>query len=117
MLCAMGRTRASWESDKGLASLPDGVKLALRLPFRVMGLEGPLHATLRVLREQGWLRSYRERRPVTQGGEPIPWYTYSAIDFLAERLPPDATVFEFGAGHSTLWYARRVARVVSVDPS
>ena len=70
-----------------------------------------------MLREEGWLRSNRERRPVTRAGEPLPWYTYAAILFLAERLPPDATVFEFGAGNSTLWYAQRCARVLSVDPN
>lgn len=87
------------------------------MPFRAAGLEGGVHASLRVLREEGWLRSYREGRPVTRSGEPLPWYTYSAIEFLEERLPRDATVFESGAGNSTLWYAQRCARVVSVDPN
>lgn len=50
-------------------------------------------------------------------GAPIPWYTYGAIEFLAERLPADATVFEFGAGYSTLWYASRTDKVVAVDPN
>ena len=87
------------------------------MPARVLGLEGPLHASLRVLREEGWLRSYREGRPVTRSGEPLPWFTYSAIEFLEERLPRDASVFEFGAGSSTLWFAKRCARVLSVDPN
>lgn len=100
-----------------VAFLPPRLKLALRLPFRVLGLEGAIHANLRVLRDVGWLRSYREHRPVTRSGEPLPWYTYSAIEFLNDRLPPDAVVFEYGAGYSTLWYARRVARVVAVDPN
>lgn len=100
-----------------VVSLPRKLKLGLRLPFRALRLEGPIHANLRVLRDVGWLRSYREQRPVTRNGEPLPWYTYSAIEFLGERLPPDAAVFEYGAGNSTLWYARRAARVVAVDPS
>lgn len=99
----------------GLARMP-GIT-ALRGAARRAGLEGPVHASARVLRDEGWLRSHRERRPVTRSGEPIPWYTYAAIGFLAERLPADATVFEFGAGNSTLWYAARCARVVSVDPN
>ena len=101
----------------GLASLSAGAKLALRMPFRAVGLEGTLHASLRVLREEGWLRSYREGRPVTRGGQPLPWFTYAAIGFLEERLPRDAMVFEFGAGNSTLWFAQRCVRVVSVDPN
>jgi hypothetical protein len=100
-----------------LTGLPPSLKDVLRAPFRIARLEGPVHASLRVLREEGWLRSYQEKRPVTRDGGPLPWYTYSAIEFLAERLPADANVFEFGAGYSTLWYAQRVARVVSVEPS
>lgn len=92
------------------------MKTAIRLPLRALGIEGAVHASGRVLREEGWLRSYREGVPVRRSGEPIPWYTYSAIAFLDERLPGDATVFEFGAGYSTLWYAARCSRVVAVEP-
>jgi hypothetical protein len=87
------------------------------LPFRALGIEGGIHANLRFLREEGWLRSYREQRPVTRDGEPLPWYTYSATEFLAERLPADAAIFEFGAGYSTIWYAGRARKVVAVEPN
>lgn len=84
----------------------------------MLWVEGAIHASLRALREEGWLSSYREGGSVTtRSGEPLPWYTYWAIAFLGERLPADAPVFEFGAGYSTLWYARRVARVGAVDPN
>ncbi|MEM7668603.1 MAG: class I SAM-dependent methyltransferase [Pseudomonadota bacterium] len=47
----------------------------------------------------------------------LPWWTFRAIDaaenFLAGR--PDARVFEFGSGASTLWLAKRAAGVISVD--
>jgi hypothetical protein len=71
------------------------------------------------LRDTGWLRSSFVGRPVTRDGKPLPWYTYAAISFLEARLQPDMHVFEYGTGHSTLWYASRVAKVVSVehDPS
>jgi hypothetical protein len=85
--------------------------------FRKSGIGGPAAATYHVLRKEGWLRSYREKSPVDRTGAPIPWYTYSAIEFLAERLPSTARVFEFGAGNSTLWYAARCRHVVAVDPN
>ena len=71
------------------------------------------------LRDSGWLRSWRLRKPVTRDGQPLPWYTYSAIHFLEDRIRPDMRVFEYGCGNSTLWWAARVADVVSVehDPS
>lgn len=47
----------------------------------------------------------------------VAWWTYPAMRrvdaFLATR--PDARVFEFGAGASTVWLGRRAARVDSVE--
>jgi predicted O-methyltransferase YrrM len=47
----------------------------------------------------------------------MPWWTYAAADavegFLRSR--PDARVFEFGSGASTVWLARRAAEVTSVE--
>lgn len=47
----------------------------------------------------------------------IPWWTFDAIaqveEFLSER--EDASVFEWGAGASTVWLACRAARVTSVE--
>lgn len=48
----------------------------------------------------------------------VPWWTYSAIDeveaFLA-ALGGGARAFEYGAGASTLWLAKRCASVTSVE--
>ena len=63
----------------------------------------------------GWFRSFEERAPVDRDGAPIPWYTYPAIEFLRTRVRSEMTVFEYGCGNSTLWWAQRVAEVVSVD--
>ena len=63
----------------------------------------------------GWMRSRAEMKPVDSEGNPLPWYTYPAIHFLEERAKPEWTVFEFGCGHSTLWWARRVQEVFSVE--
>ena len=74
-----------------------------------------IHISFRALRDEGWLRSYRARLPLSRTGLPLPWYTYPAISLLADRLPAKAHVFEYGSGHSTLWYASRCERVVSVE--
>jgi hypothetical protein len=63
----------------------------------------------------GWLRSYRTGRPVTMSGSPLPWYTYPAIAFLAERVQPGTRVFEYGAGNSTLWWLSRGCEVVACE--
>jgi hypothetical protein len=45
----------------------------------------------------------------------IPWVNYTAIDMLRRILRPDMRVFEYGTGGSTLFFARRVAALVSVE--
>ena len=63
----------------------------------------------------GWLNSRRLKMPVDAEQRPIPWYTYSAIEFLSRRVRPEMQVFEFGSGNSTLWWADHVAAVTSVE--
>lgn len=67
------------------------------------------------LRDCGWLASARAQLPMDAHGNPLPWITYGAIDFLTPRIQPHWRVFEFGAGYSTLWWSSRVAAVVSVE--
>ncbi|MNY02264.1 hypothetical protein D3C86_1348310 [compost metagenome] len=65
--------------------------------------------------QDGWFRSYREQAAVDAAGHPLPWITYPAIAFLEKRVQPEMTVFEYGCGNSTRWWAGRVARVVSCE--
>jgi SAM-dependent methyltransferase len=45
----------------------------------------------------------------------LPWFPYAAIDFLDNYLKPTMTVCEYGCGGSTLFFARRVNSVVSIE--
>ena len=51
----------------------------------------------------------------------VPWWTYDAIDKIEEFLAgkPNAKVFEYGSGASTIWLAKRSQHVTSIehDPS
>jgi SAM-dependent methyltransferase len=64
---------------------------------------------------RGWARSLGTREPVDEHGEPLPWIPYAAVALLEERLRPDFSVLELGAGYSTLFFMRRVARVTSLE--
>lgn len=66
----------------------------------------------------GHFRSSLVRRSMARDGSPVPWYTYPAIAFLAQRDFRDRDVLEFGGGQSTLWWARRArtVTVVEADP-
>jgi hypothetical protein len=86
---------------------------------RTLRSGGLIRSTLQfgrhVLRDYGWWRSFREGRCVNAAGEPIPWLTYPAIDFLTQLDYADKDVFEYGSGSSTLFWSRRARRIVSVE--
>lgn len=67
------------------------------------------------LDEIGWFKAFDSKSPVDQDGNPIPWVTYSFIDFIKGRLTKQHTVFEFGSGNSTFFYAKYAGLVVSVE--
>lgn len=67
------------------------------------------------LKRLGWVRSGWANEPVDADGNPLPWYTYPCIAFLEGRVRPEMSVFEYGSGQSTRWWARRVARVDAVE--
>ena len=66
------------------------------------------------LTHSGWLESADVKLPLRDGA-PLPWFTYSAIEFLETVVTPDLSVFEFGAGNSTRFWAGRVKQVRSVE--
>lgn len=63
----------------------------------------------------GQLRTIEEKRPVSNKGEPIPWYTYPAIEYLNQYTFSDKDVFEFGSGNSSFYWAARAKSVVSIE--
>jgi len=44
-----------------------------------------------------------------------PYLAPSAVAYLEEVITPSSKVFEWGAGGSTIWLAKRVAKVVSIE--
>ena len=67
------------------------------------------------LDEVGWFNAFDSQAPVDQDHNPIPWVTYSFIDFIKDRLRKKHSVFEFGSGNSTYFYAKYAGSVVSVE--
>ncbi len=67
------------------------------------------------LSREGWNKSILKAKPIDSQGNPIPWFTYSSIYFLKDRIQPSFSVFEYGSGNSTLWFRERVERIVSVE--
>ena len=67
------------------------------------------------LKEDGWFKSYYSKQAIDAKGNPIPWCTYSFIKFIEPRLLNTFDVFEYGCGNSSLWYAKRVRSIKSVE--
>ncbi|MFZ1517646.1 MAG: class I SAM-dependent methyltransferase [Ignavibacteriaceae bacterium] len=67
------------------------------------------------LNEVGWFESFLLLQSVDKNKNPIPWFSYPFIDFLTPRLTKDLVLFEFGSGNSTLFFAKRVKEVISVE--
>lgn len=63
----------------------------------------------------GHWRSLRERACVARDGGPLPWYTYPAIEYLEQLDLSDKSVFEYGSGNSTRYWASRCRTLVSVE--
>lgn len=63
----------------------------------------------------GYMKSMGLGRPCNQTGEPVPWMNYNVISFLEQRLNRQMTLFEYGSGYSTQYYAKHVLEVTSVE--
>jgi len=66
-------------------------------------------------RDYAHLASVKSQRAVDASGNPLPWYTYPAIEYLRQLDFSDKTVFEYGSGMSTIFWAGKAKRVVSVE--
>jgi hypothetical protein len=70
------------------------------------------------MRQLGWYDAAGDNQPpVDANGNPLPWLTLAAIEWLDAVLDPNDTVFEWGSGSSTLWFASRVKSVTSIEDS
>jgi predicted O-methyltransferase YrrM len=67
------------------------------------------HWTPRYLFDRASETMYRRRHP----GQP--WLTKDAVAILSDLLRPSDVGLEFGSGRSTVWFARRVAELTSVE--
>ena len=76
---------------------------------------GLIYSSRSYLRRSGYVRSVVARRPCRADGTPIPWMNYNVVSFLEQRLNKELSLFEYGSGNSTLFFAGRVKDLVSVE--
>lgn len=66
-------------------------------------------------KEYGQFASMKLWSCVDGKGNPIPWYTYPAIEYLSHLDLSDRKVFEYGSGNSSLWWAGRCQALTSIE--
>lgn len=60
-------------------------------------------------------RSMNEKVCVDKNGDPLPWYTYPAIEYLSQFDYRSKKVFEYGTGYSSMYWAARAQKVISIE--
>jgi hypothetical protein len=64
---------------------------------------------------QGGQRSIVQGKPCDRNGRPIPWMTYSSIEYLSQLDLSQCRIFEYGSGNSSKYWASRCQKIVSVE--
>lgn len=60
-------------------------------------------------------RSIDEKVCIDKDGQPLPWYTYPAIEFLSQFDYSNKRIFEYGCGYSSSFWAHRAQQVISIE--
>ena len=63
----------------------------------------------------GQYQSIKKKIPIDKEGNPIPWYTYSMIEYLKRFDFSNKSVFEWGCGNSSFFWAKRAEEVISIE--
>ncbi len=63
----------------------------------------------------GISRTIDEKVCLDRDNNPIPWYTYPAIEYISQFDFSNKTIFEFGCGYSSLFWAKRAKNVISIE--
>jgi hypothetical protein len=76
-------------------------------------LRHQLFALLSLYRRQR--RSMKTNMSVDPQGNPVPWYSFPAIDYLATVDFSTKKVFEYGSGNSSIWWSQRCKELTAVE--
>lgn len=66
-------------------------------------------------RKYGHACSIEMKKPLDSNLNPIPWFTYPAIEFLNQFNLSELNVFEWGSGNSSFYFASKCKNIISVE--
>lgn len=108
-----GRKKTKAPFRKSIQRMIERVFPAQALPYRAYS--NLIKNEKSYLYSTGWMRSLEARKPLDKDGNPIPWMNHTVVKLLDERLTHDLSLFEYGSGYSTCFYARKVKSVFSME--
>jgi hypothetical protein len=65
--------------------------------------------------EYGYLNTVSEQKSIDSSHQPIPWFTYPAIEYLSQLDLREKRIFEWGSGNSSAFFAKRCKQIISVE--
>ena len=83
--------------------------------IKLIGIDRLIWTVETVEIEYGHLLSVQGSKPLNKTGDPIPWYTYPAFEYLNQLDFKDKDIFEYGAGNSSLFWANKARSVISIE--
>jgi hypothetical protein len=83
------------------------------LPVGPKGVTSPTQVIL--AQSHGHAQTLEAKLPIAADGSPLPWYTYPAIEYCNQLDASGLNIFEYGSGNSSLYWARKGAKVWCVE--
>lgn len=76
---------------------------------------GVMRVNKKLMFDFGYATAVLSGESIDGDGNPIPWFTYPCVEYLKQLDLRDKSVFEWGSGNSTLFWANRCHDVSSVE--
>lgn len=78
--------------------------------------DGPSDGAISIFTDgYGHSSSVVSKMCIDKSGNPLPWYTYPAMEYIRHLDLAEKTVFEFGLGNSSLFWSSLTKKTYSVD--
>lgn len=94
-------------------------KKLIRKVFREFGLfpfDKSLEGVIQNLDQKyGFTNSKFLRKPVDVSNNPLPWFTYPAIEYISQLDLSQKRIFEWGSGNSSRFFASRCQEILSIE--
>jgi hypothetical protein len=75
----------------------------------------PFIASFNFIFKTGFFYSWIYKESLDNNKKPLPWISYSAIDYLSKLDLSKFNIFEYGSGNSTIWYLDKFKKIYSVE--